>query len=57
MFFNKEHFDDYRAYKVGVIIANDITMVIIGRGTIEMKWLLPNKSSNLIRLDDVLHVL
>ena len=37
MFFNKDYFDNYRVYNVGVIIANNITMVIIGRGTIEIK--------------------
>ena len=56
MFFNEQYFDDYRAYKAGVIIANDITVAITGRGTIEIKWLLPNEFSNLIRLDNVLHV-
>ena len=56
MFFNKQHFDDYRAYKAGIIIADNTTVAIAGRETIEMKWLLPDGSSNLIRLDNVLHV-
>ena len=37
MFFNKQYFNDYRVYKVDIIIINDITMIIIGRETIKMK--------------------
>ena len=56
MFFDEEQFNNYRVQNSGVLIANGTTVAVIGRETIEMEWLLPNGSSSLIRLDDVLHV-
>ena len=56
MFFDKEQFIDYHPHTAGVIIANGLTVPALGRGTIEMEWFLKDGSSNLIRLEDVLHV-
>ena len=56
MHFDREDFIDYQPYKAGVIIADGNTVQIIGRGTVEMEWLLPDGSTNNMFLEDVLHV-
>ena len=56
MFFDKNEFIEYRSYREGVIIVNEVTVWTQERDTVEMKWLLKNKISNIVRVENVLHV-
>ena len=56
MFFDKNEFIEYRLYREEVIIVNEVTIWIQERDTVEMKWLLKNKISNIVRVKNVLYV-
>ena len=40
MFFDKDEFTEYRPYREGVIVINEVTVWTQERGTVEMEWLL-----------------
>ena len=48
MFFDKNEFIKYQLYRVDVMIANEAILWTKGRETVDMKWLLSNKSSNIV---------
>ena len=56
MYFDKEEFVDYQPFRAGITIADGNTVWAMGRGTVEMEWLLPDGSSKSVSLTDVLHV-
>ena len=56
MYFNKEEFTGYQPYRAGISIADGTTVWTKGRGTVEMEWLVPDGSSNVMSVNDVLHV-
>ena len=56
MFFDKNEFIEYRPYREEVIVVNEVTVWTQERDTVEMKWLLKNEISNIVRVENVLHV-
>ena len=50
IFFNKNEFTEYQSYHINVMIANEVTLWIKGRETIDMKWLLSNGFSNIMNV-------
>ena len=56
IFFDKNEFIEYRPYREEVIVINEVTIWTQERDTVEMKWLLKNEISNIVRVENVLHV-
>lgn len=56
MYFNKNKFTEYQPYRAGIQIVDGTTVWTEGRGTVEMEWLVPDGSSNIVSVSDVLHV-
>ena len=56
MFFDKNEFIEYRPYREEVIIVNEVTIWTQEYDIVEMKWLLKNEISNIVRVENVLHI-
>ena len=56
MYYDEDDFTDYESHRAGIRIANGTTVWTKGRGTVEMEWLLPDGSSHIVLVKDVLHV-
>ena len=56
MFFDKDEFIEYRFYREEVIVVNEVIVWTQERDTVEMEWLLKNEISNIVRVENVLHV-
>lgn len=56
MFFDEVEYTEYKPYRAGVTIANGAIVWTKGRGTVEMEWILPDGTTNIVSIKDVLHV-
>ncbi len=56
IYHSREEFSRYSAYRIAITIANGNVVWTEGRGLISIELLLPDGSTNLVDIDDVLHV-
>ncbi len=56
MYYGREEFSRYSAYRIAITIANGNVVQTEGRGLISIELLLPDGSTNLVDIDDVLYV-